>query len=257
MKVFFSIVSHKHAELIVQLGSVLNLSKFFVVVIKSNFPGDDFNTFTECKNIYCIDSLYGNGFGKNNNIVFKYCLNELGMSDNDVFIVLNPDVIIGSEAIFKLLSYLKKGSVKLATINLYKDHNKTIYDNSIRSFPKLHDFIFSFIGLGNKTLLDKESILSPIEVDWAAGSFLAFKAKHYSDLHGFDERYFMYCEDIDICYRSFKLNQKITYYPDIDAVHLSKHANRNIFSKHFLWHLASVMRFSLTKVGLTSLRSIV
>jgi GT2 family glycosyltransferase len=67
----------------------------------------------------------------------------------------------------------------------------------------------------------------------------------YRALKGFDEGYFMYCEDIDICYRAKQLATDILYFQDIKAVHLAQHSNRRVFSKHFFWHLKSIARFLL------------
>nr|WP_241907167.1 hypothetical protein [Vibrio splendidus] len=169
------------------------------------------------------------------------------MKDDDFFIVLNPDVYIESSAITKLVKKMESEKVKLATINLYKDFNKGIYDSSIRSFPTFKQFVYSFVGLGNTSIIDKANIYTSLKVNWAAGSFLAFTSEHYRKLKGFDEQYFMYCEDIDICYRSYSNGNELTYYPDVDAVHLAKHQNRKIFSMHFYWHVSSVFRFLFKK----------
>ena len=57
-----------------------------------------------------------------------------------------------------------------------------------------------------------------LAVDWAAGSFLLFKASLFRKLGGFDPGYFMYCEDIDICWRAQKLfNQQLLFNPNIKA----------------------------------------
>lgn len=122
-------------------------------------------------------------------------------------------------------------------------------------FPSLKHFIKSFLGLGNSSIVDKSKIIEPCHIDWAAGSFLAIQSCHYLKLGGFDEKYFMYCEDIDICYRSFLMNIPVKYYPAIHAIHLAKHANRKIFSKHFYWHFSSAIRFLLTKKNLTKMKS--
>ncbi|WP_017026544.1 hypothetical protein, partial [Vibrio rumoiensis] len=149
----------------------------------------------------------------------------------------------------------EKDQVPIAAINLFKDYDKTSYDNSVRSFPSFLQFVSSFLGGKNTSILDKKSILKPTNVDWAAGSFLAFKASYYKKLGGFDENYFMYCEDIDICYRSMKMGSPVMYYPQFEAIHLAKHANRKILSRHFYWHVSSVIRFLMTKVGLTKAKS--
>lgn len=247
MKVYISVVSHSHSALISQLNCLEKLSDLFQVVVKSNTADDEFTLLDKENNFHWLNEEYSKGFGENNNIVYKHCKSKLNMLDEDYFIVLNPDVDIEVDAIFELITCMEKDKEKFSTINLFKDKNKTIYDPSIRKFPTLRQFVFSLIGLGNSSIIDKSTIVNPKYVDWAAGSFLAFKAGHYGFLKGFDERYFMYCEDIDICYRSNCSGTKLTYYPNIKAMHLAKHENRKILSKHFYWHISSAIRFLLTK----------
>lgn len=257
MDVYIAVVSHGHGELINTLKSVELLTKEFNVVIKSNQAGDDFSSLKKSEKFHWIDSEYGLGFGKNNNFVFNYCKKELGIKSDDFFIVLNPDVYIDVDAIKKLASRMNRDNYKLATINLYKDMDYQEFDNSIRSFPKLKDFVTSFLGLGNASIISKDSVREVINVDWAAGSFLVFSADHYQNLRGFDEKYFMYCEDIDICLRSLRSGVKMKYFPDIKAVHLARHENRKLFSIHLIWHVKSVVRYFMCKLGLASLISIV
>ncbi|EDP57491.1 glycosyltransferase family 2 protein [Vibrio sp. AND4] len=255
MRVFLSVVSHGHSELIHQLDCLTNVINDFEVVVKSNKPDDNFSVLNESKNFHWIDEQYFLGFGNNNNIVFDYCRSKLGMREDDYFIVLNPDVVVSSAEIYLLIENMEKNRSKLSAINLYKDYDMTIYDDSIRKFPSFIQFAKSFLGLGNSAVLDKNMIRVHCFIDWAAGSFLAFKVSHYVALSGFDENYFMYCEDIDICYRSHLLDERVLYFPEIKAVHLAKHANRKILSKHFYWHVTSVVRFLLTKAGLTKSKS--
>lgn len=255
MTIYISIISHGHSELINKLSCLPFLSSDFKIVIKSNKSKDEFGAWINEPNFSWVDESYGLGFGHNNNVVFEYCRSKLGMSADDYFVVLNPDVVIASEQIDMLINCMNTGNIKLSTINLFKDFDKIIYDNNIRMFPNFVHFLKSFVGLGNATVIDKHKVTSQLSVDWAAGSFLAFKASHYAELNGFDENYFMYCEDIDICYRSYLIGERVTYFPEIKALHLAKHANRKLFSRHFYWHLKSVLRFLFTKAGLTKSRS--
>lgn len=255
MATFISIISHGHSELINRLSCLPSLCDSYKVVVKSNKPHDCFKKLSLNENFYWLDELYYLGFGHNNNIVFDYCQTQLCMSSDDYFIVLNPDVVISAESVESLIHKMKAEHSKVAAINLFKDKKFKEYDNSIRQFPTLLNLTKSFLGLGNKSILDKNKIQASCNVDWAAGSFLSFLACHYQRLGGFDENYFMYCEDIDICYRSSLLECPVTYYPDIIALHLAKHENRKILSKHFYWHLFSALRFILTKYGFTKSKS--
>lgn len=255
MTIYISIISHGHSGLINQLSCLPLLSSGFKIVIKSNKSKDVFDDWINESNFSWIDDSYGLGFGHNNNVVFEYCRSKLGMSADDYFVVLNPDVVIESEKVEMLIKCMEIGGIKLSSINLFKDADNIVYDNNIRRFPTFVQFLKSFMGFGNSAVIDKNKVTSQLSVDWAAGSFLAFKVSHYAELNGFDENYFMYCEDIDICYRSYLIGERVTYFPEIKALHLAKHANRKIFSRHFYWHLKSVLRFLFTKVGLTKSRS--
>jgi len=255
MSVFISVVSHGHGELIKQLSCLATLAKKFTVVVKLNLEERTLIPYLEQNRIQYIDEQYGIGFGHNNNVVYSYCKKTLDMNEHDFFIVFNPDLISDLQQIDKLVHYMSKNEVKMASVNLFKDEKFILPDNSIRNFPTLSQFIKSFVGLGNSAIIDKGTVTNPIQVDWAAGSFLAFKASHYSLLKGFDEGYFMYCEDIDICYRSSLLGERIIFHPEIKMQHLAEHANRSILSKHFYWHVSSVIRFLMTKVNLTNSKS--
>ena len=76
--------------------------------------------------------------------------------------------------------------------------------------------------------------------EWVNGAFMLFPAKVFGKIGGFDERYFMYCEDVDICLRlqlaGFKLAQS-----DVRVVHAARRNTRANF-KHFLWHITSLVR---------------
>jgi GT2 family glycosyltransferase len=255
MAVYISVVSHGHANIIRNLNCVKALCDDFIVIIKSNVPNEDFGTLQSKRNFHLIDSDYYLGFGRNNNLIFDYCCTKLDMNADDYFIVLNPDVLISADDVNRLVERMRQDVVKLSAISLFRDNELSIHDNSVRHFPSFNQFVKSFLGLGNTSIIDKENLNKACQVDWAAGSFLATKAEHYRSLGGFDESYFMYCEDIDICYRSSVAGEAVTFYPDIKAVHLAQHANRKMLSKHFYWHLSSAIRFLFTKYGWTKPKS--
>lgn len=247
MKIYISVVSHGHENLIMRLGFLAKLAKYesVVVIVKTNKAcgNGDFKEYCHANSMVCLDENHGLGFGANNNFVFGYCL-KIGMDvEHDLFCVINPDVMIDEINTQRLLEYVKSKSFDAIAINLYRDISMSVYDNSIRTFPSAYDFVSSFLFKVNKTIIDKSVITDPTVVDWAAGSFILFRSRVYADLSGFDEKYFMYCEDIDICLRLKHLGYSLVYEPSIVAVHLAEHANRHLLSKHFLWHVKSCIRF--------------
>lgn len=80
-----------------------------------------------------------------------------------------------------------------------------------------------------------------VEVDWLAGLCLAMRGETFRQLRGFDERYHLYCEDVDLCLRARALGRRVLLLSDLRIVHP---ARRNTFrsAQHLRWHLASLLR---------------
>lgn len=243
---YVSVVSHGHGEIISKINTLKDINKFAKVIVKNNCEDSVLVDYCNTHDITIIDSDYGLGFGENNNINYLECL-DIGMVGNDFFLVLNPDVCIDIVELNKLLKLISQDDIDFFTINLHLDTEYKKHDFSIRKFPSFKTFVYSFIGFGNETIIEKSKIVENQIVEWAAGSFLCFKSELYKKLRGFNEKYFMYCEDVDICYRASLVQQYLYFIPSIKAVHLAQHSNRNILSKHFYWHLKSALFFLFIK----------
>lgn len=197
----------------------------------------------------CVTYLHGGqyGFGHNNNIAVSYIINNFMIMNNDYFLFLNPDVFITSESLINYVDYIISNDYKFSTLCLYRDFTKSKHDYSIRSFPTLYDFLCSFLLGVNKSKIKKENILSDTVVDWCAGSFMLIHALSFLNVNGFDQKYFMYCEDIDLCMRLKLSGVDLYYTPHFDAIHYAQHENRRIFTKAFRWHIRSITRYILRK----------
>jgi GT2 family glycosyltransferase len=242
--IFISVVSHGHADLIKRLGTLDSLKDIFTIVVTDNIGEESLENYCKKNNVYYIKNSVCKGFGENNNQNYYFATQHLSMRDDDFFMIINPDVTVSSEALVAAQKEMYKSVSNIATINLVKDTGE--YDANIRKFPKIYDFFFSYLFNKNRTILNKNNINSNVNVDWASGSFLIFKSSLFKLIGGFDERFYMYCEDLDICKRVYsKTGERVLYIPNIKACHLAAHNNRKIFSKHFYWHLKSVFRYCL------------
>lgn len=245
--IFFSIINHYHDNIIINNTSLHVLAKKYTIVIKSNTPAtEQLKKFTVEHSIILLDCNYFLGFGENNNFVFDYLIKSELISDDDFFLVINPDVTILPGEMVKLDSELHVHSSDIYTINLFYDKQYLKPELHIRRFPKITG---PLKGLLNKDYrsdaYDKKSIKKPITVEWAAGSFLLFKKTAYEKLGGFDTKYFMYYEDVDICRRAHKKKMLLTYLPHIKAIHTGAFRNRKIFSRHFRWYIKSYLTYHL------------
>ncbi|MES2049503.1 MAG: glycosyltransferase family 2 protein [Pseudomonadota bacterium] len=214
------------------------------VWLKDNKPSSKLKTYCAEHAIFYTDAQAGLGFGHNNNFLYDLIQKEIGFSADDFFIVMNPDISIRPETILQLVEQMQQDQFPIATLNLYRDLNFIETDANIRRFPDLFSLARMTVVRSVSEPYDKNSMTKPCHVDWASGAFLAFDAKHYSTLQGFDLRYFMYFEDVDICYRSkLLLDKGIRYYPLLKATHAAAHKNRNLASKHAIWFFHSFIKF--------------
>ena len=240
-----AIISHGHEELLIgsALGGLLQSDQPLKVWLKDNKPSSKLKTYCAEHAIFYTDAQPGLGFGHNNNFLYNLIQREIGFAAGDTFIAMNPDITITPTTIHQLVAQMKRDDAAIATINLYRDPNFLTPDANVRHFPDLFS-IFKIILLRSiAAAYDKNRISEPCQVDWASGAFLAFDAMHYSTLKGFDLRYFMYFEDVDICYRSTLLGKAVRYYPKLKAIHAAAHNNRNIASKHAVWFFHSFIQF--------------
>ncbi len=247
MALFISVVNHNHDEMICENPTLKELAIEHTVLLKSNTQATS-KLQNYCKNngIILIQGTETKGFGANNNEVFNYAEQLLTLSEDDYFLVLNPDVEISLEVINRLLSTITANGYAISTINLFRNKAMTEYDNSIRRFPSILNPIKTLLKIKRTDHYDKNKITEPMTVDWAAGSFLLFKYDAYKQLNGFDERYFMYFEDVDICRRAKRKNIFIYYIPDIKAVHYASYSNRVIISKYSLFYFKSLIKYQLS-----------
>lgn len=241
---YISVVSHNNDEMIITNGVLAELASDFTVVLKSNTPAtENLKQYAKNNGIYLINNDFYCGFGLNNNYIYHYCCERLKMSSEDLFLVLNPDVIIDKNSLNELLLLVENDGAEICTINLYRDIEKLIPEESIRNFPSLSTPIKAAIFKQRTDVYIKSSIMGAIKIDWAPGSFMLFRSSIYRHLKGFDEKFFMYFEDADICRRARRMGYSITYYPNVKAVHLGSYRNRNIFSRNFIWYLRSYLRY--------------
>ena len=79
-----------------------------------------------------------------------------------------------------------------------------------------------------------EDYSKPFQVPFGQGSFLVIKTELFKRINGFDERYFMYMEDADLCKRVNQVS-KLMYFPGATVVHKwqrGSHKNKKLFKYH-------------------------
>ncbi len=229
-----SIVSHGHGEMVQSLVSQLReCPEVTQVVITRNIP--EASLFFADDLVQIDDNPIPKGFGANHNSAFRLCRTSY-------FCVLNPDIQLQRNPFPTLLDCLEKQNAALAAPLIISPSGAV--EDSVRRFPTAYSLLLKAIGGPDGSYLIKEG-QPPVFPDWVAGMFMLFKARDFDHVDGFDERYFLYYEDVDICRRISRAGMKIVACPSVIAIHNARRAShRNI--RHLRWHLASMVRFLWT-----------
>jgi N-acetylglucosaminyl-diphospho-decaprenol L-rhamnosyltransferase len=241
-KFVISIVSHNQIELVNQLISDLNSidKKDVGILLRKNIPEN--GSAMKCKfPLFEFDNLNVHGFGANHNKNFE-------IIECEYFVVVNPDIRIHDKALLnKFEELLMENPQCIIVPRVYDSKNQL--EDSVREFP-------SPIRIIKKLLLGKKGTIpidenKPIQsVDWAGGMFQVYPREVFKKLMGFDERYFMYYEDVDICLRAKKLNFKILVANELSIVHdAQRESHRNLSLR--LIHIKSLFRFLKQYICLT------
>jgi len=239
-KIRLSIVSHDQDHLVhVLLDSLAACcpEENLAITVVHNVPDAPCSRFASCPFPVKVWTNPGPlGFAANHNRVFATCREQY-------FCVLNPDIVFMGNPFQGLLRTVRKASFGVVAPFLY-DSSGVLQDNG-RPFPtpvRLARRCLDTLHARNKqaggTLPPRERQ----EVDWIAGMFMFFPAEVYGAIGGFDEGYFMYYEDVDIC---FRLRQAGLLSCRIDGGRIVHDAARQSHrdARYLRWHLSSMGRF--------------
>lgn len=236
-----SIVSHGHGHMIEPLLTDLqemNLEESFDfhIVLTLNIPEDEGFIKRSDIEMTVVRNAVPMGFGANQNQAF-------GMRDSDHFIVLNPDVRISDLSVRELISSGCSAASNWGCIAPIIKGPQGGIEDSARRYPTIARLLARVVLMRRKSsYVFEQRGAQVLSVDWVAGMFMLFRSDVFSLLGGFDERYFMYLEDADICRRTNKLGYKVLYSSAGLVVHDAQ--RRSLKSMHhFKWHIRSLMRF--------------
>jgi N-acetylglucosaminyl-diphospho-decaprenol L-rhamnosyltransferase len=175
------------------------------------------------------------GFGANHNRAFQHC-------DTPWFAVLNPDLRLSSNTLGRLLAAREAKDGLLAPLILNADGTAA---DAARRVP-------TPLQIAARRLRLQGHRPDP-DFDWLAGMCLVLDSQAFRSLGGFDERYFMYCEDTDLCLRLQLAGWRLRYVPSVRLMHEARRDSHRSL-RYLLWHLASLARLWLSPTYRSYLR---
>ena len=198
---------------------LLDLNHIEVIIADNNSPDREIEKldaeFPEAKFIF---NSRNEGFGSG-------CNSAVEISSGDYLLFLNPDTQLLDNSILNLVEFLRtKSEAGIVSGLLVSENGKPMY--CFNEFPDLRWEFYQTIGTGYesviKELLTRDEITNGrmFEVDWFHGAFLMMRKSDFQRVGGFDEKYFMYYEDVELCFDfKEKLGLKNYCFPNVRISH--------------------------------------
>ncbi len=144
----------------------------------------------------------------------------------EYLLFLNSDTQIKDDTIKNMLVVLEQNK----EIGVIGGELQNIDDTTSESYGSFYS-IKSIISLLFLSFLKKKKVLSEKSiVDWVSGGFMLIKAPVFKKLNGFDERFFMYVEDMELCFRVIKLGYSTMFFPQAKAFHQGQGSSDRSFA---------------------------
>lgn len=190
----------------------------------------------------CIDNHQPAGFGRNHNAAFARCREPL-------FCVLNPDISWADNPFGALAAAIGRPEPTIPDGECGAGVIDDRYDRPGLVAPLVRTRDGAIEPTGRSLYTFGEMIgskLRPanrgVDSDWLAGMFLLFRSDAYRQIGGFDERYFLYIEDVDISSRLRLAGWRFRQCSEATVVHDARnHSHRSL--RHARWHLAGMLRY--------------
>jgi N-acetylglucosaminyl-diphospho-decaprenol L-rhamnosyltransferase len=230
-----SIVSHGHALLVEKLlYDIKNNYAICKIIVTKNIKGENINFPNEIAlNVVIVENDFPKGFSENHNFAFnEYC-------DSEFFCVLNPDIRMIEDPFPDLVAMLNHGECVIAG-PMVKDTKGEIQD-SARYFPRPFTLILKAFGYDLTRFPMPSSNLDTIYPDWIAGMFMLIKSSWFKQ-NLFDEKFFLYYEDIDLCLRCWKFGHALAYVRRTYVVHDARRDSHKKIN-FLLLHIQSIAYF--------------
>jgi N-acetylglucosaminyl-diphospho-decaprenol L-rhamnosyltransferase len=173
-----------------------------------------------------------------------------GLLDTDYVLVTNPDVVLSPGTIAALVADLDADPTVGIVGPKIQETDGELYP-SARTFPRLADAIgHAFVGLvttdnpySRRYLMTEWDHTNARDVDWVSGACFVARRDAFEAVGGFDDRFFMYLEDVDLCWRVGRAGWRVRYQPAATVTHVQGISTAQAPYRMLAAHHRSLLRY--------------
>ena len=233
-EVTVSLVSHGHGRMLTDLlGDLAGMPQVAHIILTLN-TSELLPKIPAAlrQNLTLVRNPIPKGFASNHNAAFTCCKTTF-------FCVLNPDIRLKTNPFPVLQAAL--GTLISAVAAPIVINPAGRVEDSVRSFPSVSSLVRKALRIDDGRFCDR-SRLDTFPADWVGGMFMLFKASHFRAVNGFDEGFFLYYEDVDICARLLKDGGEVLVCRGAEVTHDARRTSRREI-RYALWHMRSMIRY--------------
>lgn len=186
-------------------------------------------------------------FNQQNNGYTRGCNQGADLCSGDYLFFVNPDIEWKSETTLADIITIYQNDADVGIVGTRQLNDDGSIPDTVRRFPNLLAQVVRRTSLRNWPLLKgiaeyyeyvEFDYHKPASVDWVQSSFMAISRQTWEEVGGFDDRYFIFMADPDICYKCWELGYKVHYESDIvvgaDGLRCSAGGFYDVFSNRVL-----------------------
>ena len=202
-------------------------TKRYEIIVVDNASSDGSAALIESQfhSVKVVRSSYNQGYAGGANLGASY-------SKGDVLAFVNNDTRLSSNWLATMAPLLNEAE-GLAVIG-----SKIFLDSSMTTLNHVGGLI-SYVGGGFDIGFGQpdRTVASPVSiVGYVSGAALMIPRELFRRLGGFDASYFLYCEDVDLCWRAWLLGYKVVVQPAATLIHQYQSAQSGYWVRLFHWH---------------------
>lgn len=229
-KLSFIIVSYNTSEITQKCVQTIN--KFIpnqeIIVVDNGSQDDTVKQLKKIDNVKIVENGANFGFSKANNIGLK-----IATSNNIIF--LNSDIELIDNSLIKMLEYFKKHPETGIIGPQFLNPDLSIQD-SVFPEQNIHNAFKEFW----QRIPHQYSKYTPTSSDpqkvWAiSGGFILTKKDYFESIGAWNEKYFFYFEDMDLCRKINKNGGHVVYFPECKVIHRHGASGKSIASADNQW----------------------
>ena len=192
-----------------------------IIVIDNHSENDSIGIirtyFDQDLRVRIVETPENLGYGKGNNKGARYARGKY-------LLIINPDNTMPPNGMETMMSYMEEHN-DIGILAPQLVHDDGSIRESFRAFPSPLDVIAKRTPLGtliphmlHRYLQRNRAMTKPEPMDWVVGACLLMQRDFFEELEGFDERFFIFFEDTDLCRRCWKAGKAVMSFPEVKVL---------------------------------------